>query len=574
MPESLKNVGHAGIRAALVVLLVGLPLCVGAQAPISPSDPLYGHLRMWEQRGVIDWLPPIRPLPAPVVRFALQQVAGSGRGTDREIARILLSRHFGQRSWQVEGQVGIRSKAHASVPNQADTNAERPVRFVPQAAAGVEIPLGDHAGVSLSARSLTTSAPVRPAPADRVTPYYAYDPHDPYDPIAGGDGITLLGQEFHVDLSGNLFVGPPALRGIAGDWYAQAGFGRSSFGFGEDSTIVSAYAPPAGYLSAVYRGTWATWSALFLDLVAAFGCSRTDLDSCALRGEPYRLKGEAAARNDYPSKYLVVQSLSVHPTEWLELTALQSVMFGGRLSLAYFLPVVPSQYVQTYLGDYDNALIGAAVRVRLPFGAHAGAVLYVDDLNFRKIRNFDFDSGQNKLALDLQAGIAPPLPILTVLDARYRMVTPYMYAHHPAALDYLQYTHKGRHLGTLLPPNSDEITVRTRVFPAPWLAFDLSVRSVRHGGGCGGVPDSSCTIWHHGRVDDGFLFHGPSEFLTQAVLEGILQARAGIDVHVDLEPVDLRVALAYTYEQVSNRELQAGADAQAHLIEVSTSVRY
>ena len=238
----------------------------------------------------------------------------------------------------------------------------------------------------------------------------------------------------------------------------------------------------------------------------------------------------------------MVQSLSVHPTEWLELTALQSVMFGGRLSLAYFLPVVPSQYVQTYLGDYDNALIGAAARVRLPFGAHAGAVLYVDDLNFRKIRNFDFDSGQNKLALDLQAGIAPPLPILTVLDARYRMVTPYMYAHHPAALDYLQYTHKGRHLGTLLPPNSDEITVRTRVFPAPWLAFDLSVRSVRHGGGCGGVPDSSCTIWHHGRVDEGFLFYGPSEFLTQAVLEGILQARAGIDVHVDLEPVELNVA--------------------------------
>ena len=210
----------------------------------------------------------------------------------------------------------------------------------------------------------------------------------------------------------------------------------------------------------------------------------------------------------------------------------------------------------------------------MPFGASAGAVLYIDDLNFRQIREMNFDSGQNKLALDLEGEIAPPLPILTVIDARYRMVTPYMYAHHPSALDYLQYTHHGRHLGTLLHPNSDEIRVRGRSYPVPWLAIDLSVRKVRHGGGCGDTTDSKCTVWHHGLVGGRFVFHGPSEFLKQDMLEHLLQARAGVEAHVDLEPAEMSVALAYTYQQVSNRDLVPGADELAHLIEVSAAVRY
>ena len=61
-------------RAALLAALIGLPLCAGAQTLVSPN-PVYGHLRAWEQRGLIDWLPPLRPLPAPLVRSALQRVA-------------------------------------------------------------------------------------------------------------------------------------------------------------------------------------------------------------------------------------------------------------------------------------------------------------------------------------------------------------------------------------------------------------------------------------------------------------------------------------------------------------------
>ena len=220
------------------------------------------------------------------------------------------------------------------------------------------------------------------------------------------------------------------------------------------------------------------------------------------------------------------------------------------------------------LDDYDNAFVGAAARVRLPYGAAASAVLFVDDVNLTKLRRFDFDSDQNKMAVELEASVAPPLPILTVLAARYRMVTPYMYAHHPSALDYLQYTNDGRHLGTLLHPNSDEILVRARTFPVAWLGVDLSLRRVRHGGPAGG------SVWDHGLIDGTFVFTGPSTFLKQDVLEHLLQARAGIDLRVDLEPVELNVALAYTYEQVSNRDWVPGADERAHLIEVSTAVRY
>ena len=57
-------------------------------------------------------------------------------------------------------------------------------------------------------------------------------------------------------------------------------------------------------------------------------------------------------------------------------------------------------------------------------------------------------------------------------------------------------------------------------------------------------------------------------------MEHLLQARAGIDLRVDLQPVELRFEVAYTYEQVSNRDLVPGAGERSHLFEVSTSVRY
>lgn len=552
-------------RATLLAALIGLPLCAGAQTLVSPNDPVYSHLSAWEQRGLIDWLPPLRPLPAPIVRSALQQVAGSEHPTDRQIAGRLLERYFGPLPVQGRAQVARRSKAPIAAAGEPAA-AGLPAQLAVGLGAGIELPVGDYVGVGFAARTLATSVvPTRVAP--ELTP-------DPYDPGAPGDGTTILGEDFdvQVELAGNGFVGAGGPGTGPGTWFVQAGFGRSSFGYGADSPVVSAAAPPAGYLAGTYRGSWVAYSAVFLDLIAKYGiCSASTKEQgyCDAEREPYSLRTRARTdKGFHPSKYLVAQSLSFYPTDWLELTALQSVIFGGRLSPTYLLPVFPSLYTQMQLDDYDNAFVGAAARVRLPYGASASAMLLVDDVNLTKIRRFDFDSDQNKMAVELEASVAPPLPVLTVLAARYRMVTPYMYAHHPSALDYLQYTHDGRHLGTLLHPNSDEILVRVQTFPLDWLGVDLSLRRVRHGGPAGG------SIWDDGLIDGTFVFTGPSTFLKQDVLEHLLQARAGIDLRVDLEPVELSIEAAYTYEQVSNRGWVRGADEQAHLLEVSTAVRY
>ncbi len=552
-------------RAALLAALIGLPLCAGAQTLVAPSAPIYAHLHIWEQRGLIGWLPPLRPLPAPIVRSALHQVAGSEHATDRKIAARLLERYFGPLPVQGRAHVARRSKAPLTAGGGRAADAV-PAQLAVELGAGLELPVSHQVGFGFAARTLATS--VVP---ERVAPELT---SDPYDPGAPGDGTTILGEEFdvQVELAGNGYVGASDLGTGPDTWYVQAGFGRSSFGYGADSPVVSAAAPPAGYLAGTYRGSWIAYSAMFLDLIATYGiCSEGTIERgfCSVEGERYSLR--ARARQDHgfhPSKYLVVQSLSFYPAAWLELTALQSVIFGGRLSPTYLLPVFPALYTQMQLDDYDNAFVGAAARVRLPYGAQASAVIYVDDVNLTKIRRFDFDSDQNKMAIDLEASVAPPLPVLTVLAARYRMVTPYMYAHHPSALDYLQYTHDGRHLGTLLHPNSDEVLVRARTFPLDWLGVDLSLRRVRHGGPAGG------SVWDHGLVDGTFVFTGPSTFLKQDVLEHLLQARAGIQAQVELEPVELDVALAYTYQQVSNRGLVAGTEEQAHLIEVSAAVRY
>ena len=492
-------------------------------------------------------------------------MAASEHETDRQIARRLLERHFGALPVQGRAQVARRSKAPITSGGEAAADA-LPAQLAVQLGAGVELPLSDRVGFGFAARTLATS--VVPA---RVAPELA---SDPYDPGAPGDETTILGEDFdmQVELAGNGFFGASDLGTGRGTWFVQAGFGRSSFGHGEDSPVVSAAAPPAGYLAGTYRGPWVAYSAMFLDLIATYGiCSAATKERgfCDAERERYSLRARARKDNGFhPSKYLVAQSLSFYPADWLELTALQSVIFGGRLSPTYLLPVFPVLYTQMELDDYDNAFVGAAARVRLPYGASASAVLLVDDVNLTKIRRFDFDSDQNKMAVELEASVAPPLPILTVLAARYRIVTPYMYAHHPSALDYLQYTNDGRHLGTLLHPNPTRSSFAPGRSPRRGLGSDLSLRRVRHGGPAGG------SIWDHGLVDGTFVFTGPSTFLKQDVLEHLLQARAGIDLRVDLEPVELNVALAYTYEQVRNRDWVQGADEQAHLIEVSTAVRY
>ena len=550
-------------RAALLTLFV-LPICAGAQTLVSPNDPIYGHLRLWEQRGVIDWLPPLRPLPAPIVRSALRQAAVSEHPTDRQIAKRLLTRYFGPLPVQGQAQVVRRSKA--AVADDGPASGTLPAQLVVQLETGIEMQISNQIGFELAAHTLATSiAPTSVAP--ELT-------DDPYERDAPRDNTTILNEAFdvQVELAGNIFVGPPELGTGPDTWYVQAGFGRSSFGYSEDSPVVSSAAAPAGYLIGTYRGSWIAYSAMFLDLIAKYGiCSAATKEQgfCDAEGDRYSLRTRARTDHGFhPTKYLVTQSLSFYPADWLELTALQSVIFGGRLSLPYLLPVFPSLYTQMQLDDYDNAFVGTAARIRLPYGAQASAMVYVDDVNMTKLRRFDFDSDQNKMAVELVASIAPPLPILTVLSARYRMVTPYMYAHHPSALDYLQYTNDGHHLGPLLHPNSDEVFVQAQMFPLEWLGLDLSLRRVRHGGPGGG------SVWDHGLIDGTFVFTGPSTFLKQGVLEHLLQARAGVKANIDLELVELSVALAYTYEQVINRNFVRGADEQAHLIELSTAVRY
>lgn len=552
-------------RTALLVLIAAIPVSAISQTIVSPNDPIYSYLHIWEQRGLIDWLPPLRPLPAPIIHSSLSQVAGLEHTTDHKIAQRLLKRYFGGPPVWGQGHLIRRSK---DTVNSSDTEKAKTAstQTVIQLAASAEAPIGDQVGFGFTARTLATSIE-----SETTAPLLLYDP---YDPIAPGIETTLLGGNFQVrvELSGNAYLGSTALSTLPGKWYVQAGFGRSSFGFNKDSSIVSASAQPAGYLSGTYRGDRIAYSALFLDLIAEYGiCSSNTIQQgfCDTEGAVYSLTGRAKnQKNYYPSKFLSTQSLSFYPINWLELTVMQSVIFGGRLSPIYLLPAFPSLYTQIQLGDYDNSFIGAAVRFRFPYGVSAKAIFYVDDINFMKMRQFDFNSAQNKLAMDLEVGITPPLPILTILEARYRMVTPYMYAHHPSALDYLQYTHDGLPLGSQLDPNSEEIKLTAYAFPADWLAAELSVRRVRHGGPNGG------SIWDHGLVDGVFVFTGPSTYLKQETLENLLQARAGIDISVDVNPVELTFGIAYTYEQMHNRDLVKGDDDQAHLVELSTSVRY
>ena len=311
---------------ALLALLM-LPLCLGAQTLVSPSDPIYSHLRRWEHQGLIDWLPPIRPLPAPIVRSALQQVADSQHMIDQKIAKRLLRRYFHPLPLQSSAQVARRSKTMIEDHNSPSTGT-LPAQLGVKIDTGIEMQINNQLGFGLTARTLITS----------ITPSFIVPEltHDHYNPEAPGDITTILNEDFdlQVEIAGNVTVSAPDLQSGADNWYLQAGFGQSSFGYSEDSSIISASAAPASYLVGTYRGRWISYSAMFLDLIAKYGiCSaNTKIQGfCDAEGDLYSLRDRARSDHGFhPSKYLMTQSLSFYPADWLEITALQSVFFGGR----------------------------------------------------------------------------------------------------------------------------------------------------------------------------------------------------------------------------------------------------
>jgi hypothetical protein len=553
---------HTRLFLVLRVVLCLLPSAVSAQVTADPNDPLYTSLTVWQVKGYIRQLPVIRPYPLQTIKKLLREAIDHAEGTDLALAR---SYWDGLKLDAREDSLSLgylMSTSHAGLEVETVTDG---TSYFLNGIPGINTTGFLNHDTSYSGRF---AFEVTDSPGDSFFPEYASILDDS---LTGNAVFTLGGKKYTVGQLSQfgLAVGDPGL-------YFQAGLMRTAFGPSFDnSVVIGPQAPAAGHVSFTYQNDWFSFSTLFLDLVAQ---EYYDIDN------GYALT--YLTNTDLPlAKYLVIQTMSFHPLDWLEFGFIQTVVTGELLHLYYILPF-PLQdlfYSAQLSGDYDTSFIGLYGSLRLPFGLVLDGTFYVDDwdsfsaLAASQGMLINFNSAQDKFALDAVLSYCPPIEILERISLEYQMVTPYTYTHSRYyAVNWIMYTNAGEKLGSILEPNSDMLSLKVNLQPASWLDSNIFGRMIRHGNASEGITAGDGTIY-----DDGFdnagnvTFVGvPSRFLTQSVIETTFQAGADVGCRFHFGRAELTGRLGYTFQYVWNKDLIAGYEALTHFVSVSIGFRY
>ncbi|HET6486773.1 MAG TPA: hypothetical protein VFH83_10160 [Spirochaetia bacterium] len=522
-----------------IVLAAAVWVCAPGWALVTadPNDAVYRDLDRWQQQGYLEPLPSLRPYPTQLIVSALNEVAAKAGPVDAELARSYLDALRG-------GLLGIPVHASATYLRE-QKQADGLNRLGLQADGSGTI--GDLVGFSVRGRLVADDSTAE------VFPRWA----DDYEAtLATQTPNTGTRSSLPISFGGQPFAGYGVLNGLVSfgtdRLWIQGGLVQSSFGPVLESPILGPQAPQAGHFSATYRGSWFTYTNLVEELVAYYAVDASGNTSLIT----------SSSGSPYPQKYLFLQTFNLSPWPWVQADIVQAVVSGGRFSPTYLLPLLPL-YTQAYLGDWDNSFAGGYFQFNLPFGIRPSLLLYVDDLDLKKLLQLNFNTDGNKVAIQAGLSWAPPLSVPVQASLTYTAITPYTYTHFSYdTLNYLQYTNLGQQLGSILPPNSDQWTLRVEVIPLSWLRLDLWGKLIRHGNGSdygSGVVVGTGTVYDDGALTGPITFLNQNSFLTQAVLEK--DEQIGIEGTADLAYIGLRgeLSLSYTLEGVQNRDLNPAA---------------
>jgi hypothetical protein len=224
----------------------------------------------------------------------------------------------------------------------------------------------------------------------------------------------------------------------------------------------------------------------------------------------------------YPEKFVSIHSIDYHPYEWLSISILESVIFGGRFDPLYVLPLSPYMISQGNTGFADNNYIGGMFTVKPIEGLKIDGVLNADDLSFNDIAKLNFDT-KWRIAGQIGAAYAPRKSgIFTLISLNYTMVTPYTYSHkstdnlNTSDPNYQNYLHAGESFGAALDPNSDRVNLKIKLRPLE----DVDV-------------DFVGTLIRHANVNEDIEYKWVKEYLTgkgQYVTDGSIRNSSGSNV--------------------------------------------
>ena len=504
--------------AALLLLMGAMAGPAFSQLACDPNDRVYTDLKLWEDRGIIRHLPPLRPYPVQLLRTLLTEVEQRGDANDAAAAGAYLGRETGLLAFHAETAAEARGTAR-------DPYGEMSLRGTFQ---GCLDPLVTYSGF--------LGAVIANGSRDSALPEYQRPTVD-YITDASVRPLGSTGLVPHVSSASSAAIGTDS-------FYFQAGDTRGSFGpFWGDNAVLSPDSPQAGQFSYVYRHPSFTVTEMVMALSA--------MDSSGRYGPS-------------PGKFLALHSLEIYPLTWLTLGVFESIVWGPRFELLYLLPFCTYFYTQGFVGYPDNSFLGIDAGVRLPGAVRADFVLYIDDAEFNDLVRGNFDT---KLKLAAQAGLSwtPHLPLLARLELNVLAITPYTYTHTntrgdlPGDPNYLDYTNAGQDIGPSLSPDSARVEIQALLRPLPFLDVAPFGRIILHGNASQGLYAGAGTIFDSGFSQDAY---SRLRFLTQSTIEKTIQAGLRLSARLDAPTTSATVSLAWTIECVLN----AGAVAHRNAL--------
>lgn len=428
---------RARVLFALVFsLLAGTALF--AQVACDPYDYFYDDLVVWETMGLVNNLPAARPYPQQLVKSILDQVIARGDSTQRQIAESHYKRIFGRVL-----TYGFKTGATIDSYNkykQLDIALAFDLNFF----------MSEKVSASASADGWATNK-------------LAYQE---LLPVGTGSTKDIVEDNAKV---GPMWILPSVNSSIAvgtPDYYLNAGLMRGSWGpFHYNGTIVGPQALHSGQLDfAYYEGIWGLNVSMYTLSATA------DIDP----------------QKYYPEKFISIHSIDFHPYEWVSVSLLETVVYGGRFEPLYMLPLSPYMISQGNTGFADNNYIGGMFTVKPIEGLKIDGTLDADDLSFNDIARLKFDT-KWRIAGQIGASYAPRKSgLLTLVSLDYTMVTPYTFSHKASDnLDttepnYQNYTQAGTSFGAALEPNSDRVNLKIKIRPLEDVDVDVVGTLIRH----------------------------------------------------------------------------------------------
>lgn len=525
------------------IILATLVFSAGlfAQISVDPQHVFYTDSLVWESRGVIKNLPPLRPYSVDSVKNILNSVLENGNEADKVKAELYWKEISGR---PLHAEMKIEDTL-----NPGNDESKNMINVVPELNGELSL-LNEKFSLGYKVGFVT-----RTEENENVfLPYYRNSLYDAkFDPAEVGPLYAFLNINNNFSYSINNFV-------------FQTGIYKSGYGdFLNDGVALndSAYHRPTFSLS--YVNDFFSYAQAVSVIGATTNSGIGDVGS---------------------AKFMAFHAIDVKPFSWISGSFYESVVFGRRFDPSYLIPT-PFMVSQSFSGYSDSIFMGAALNVNPVSGLNFKTDLFVDDLSVNDLVKLNFDS-KNRVAWKNGVSYAPDVFWLDLVSLDYTIITPFTYSHwdfdnysdytmSPNTFNYQNYTNCGYAMGTNTPPNTDVIKLCASFSPVSHLKVNLSGSYTRHGNVCESLSDDEVMDYLISRENtfctDGSIFTHPEglydsergtgyfdtalnhlNFLTQDNLMSILQLSLDCDYMIfDEKWGNLSINLGYTFEFIHNK---------------------